>query len=247
MIDNMTTNMTANMTDNMTAKQSQVVTAAQMRDLEFYTINKMGVPSIVLMERAALACTDRLKHGDFNLSNCVCLCGTGNNGGDGIAIARLLHLNGHTTSIVLVGDIDRLSTDAAQQLAIAQNYGVPLLHYIPGMLCDAQLATHNNIQPTTIVDAIFGIGLSRPVEDLFLSAIKEVNALSHTNCKILSVDIPSGVCTDTGEALGASINASATVTFAFIKRGLTLSVGKIAAGELTVADIGIYDFNCLSS
>jgi hypothetical protein len=151
----------------------------------------------------------------------------------------------------LVGDIDRLSMDATQQLAIAENYGVPFVCYSPGALTggltgnltgalpDAQA----NAQPTTIVDAVFGIGLSRPVEGVQLAAIEEANALAQTGCKILSVDIPSGICTDTGDVLGAAVNARATVTFAFNKRGLTRGAGKEAAGELALADIGIYDFD----
>jgi NAD(P)H-hydrate repair Nnr-like enzyme with NAD(P)H-hydrate epimerase domain len=160
-----------------------------------------------------------------------------------MAIARLLHLAGHAASIVLVGDVDRLSMDATQQLAIAENYGVPLTCYSPGALTGALPDAQTNDQPTTIVDAVFGIGLSRPVEGVQLAAIEEANALARTGCKILSVDIPSGICTDSGDVLGAAVNATATVTFAFNKRGLICGAGKKAAGELAVADIGIYDFD----
>jgi NAD(P)H-hydrate epimerase len=192
----------------------------------------MGMPSAVLMERAALACFERLSAGDFDLTRCVCICGSGNNGGDGIAVARLLHLAGRDAHIVLLSDPARLSADAAQQLAIAQNYGVTVAPYSPGALAA--------IKPSTIIDALFGVGLSRTVEGDYRLAIEEANAQSQAGCRILSVDIPSGIATDTGEVLGAAISANATVTFAFNKLGLTRNAGKPAAGELTIADIGIY-------
>jgi NAD(P)H-hydrate epimerase len=219
----------------MADERSQAVTAAQMRDLEHCAIMQLGMPEVVLMERAALACAERLGRGDFDLGNCVCLCGTGNNGGDGMAIARLLHLKGHVASIAVVGEFSRISMDAIQQLSIAKNHGVPVTSYSPGALAAAK--------PTTIVDAVFGHGLSRPVQGDQLAAINEAGALALAGCKILSVDIPSGIFADTGAVLGAAIKADATVTFAFNKRGLTRGAGLAAAGEITVADIGVYDFS----
>jgi NAD(P)H-hydrate epimerase len=196
----------------------------------------MGVPSAVLMERAALACVERLQRGDFNLTSTLCLCGTGNNGGDGMAIARLLHLAGHKAAIVLVGDQKRLSADAKQQLIIAKNYGVPIIEYSPGRL---EGLAETETAPT-IVDALFGVGLSRPVEGDAHAAISEASALARRGAKVLAVDIPSGVSADSGEALGIALEAHATVTFAFNKIGLTKEPGKTMAGDLTVADIGIY-------
>jgi NAD(P)H-hydrate epimerase len=204
-----------------------------MRELDSFTINEMGVPSMVLMERAALSCLEVLRAGDFDLSRTVCLCGTGNNGGDGMAVARLLACAGYEASIFVVGERERLSPDAASQLAIAENYGVDLARFSPGCLRTAQ--------PTTLVDALFGVGLSREVTGDFRVAIEEAGGLAAQGTRVLAVDIPSGVSADTGEVLGVALPAYATVTFAFNKIGLTREPAKSLAGKLTIADIGIYE------
>jgi NAD(P)H-hydrate epimerase len=212
-----------------------MVSAQEMREIDSFTINSMGMPSMVLMERAALACVARLEKGDFDLTSTLALCGTGNNGGDGMAIARLLHLAGRRACIVVVGDYDNLSMDATQQLAIAKNYGVPVTGYSPGCLKD--------VKATTIVDALFGVGLSRPVDSICREAVVEGRELAVGGTGILAVDVPSGVSADTGEVLGEAMPARATVTFAYNKTGLARGPGKTLAGDLTVADIGIYDID----
>jgi NAD(P)H-hydrate epimerase len=131
-----------------------------------------------------------------------------------------------------VGDRDRLSPDAAQQLAIASNYGVGVVGYAPGCL--------KGSKATTVVDALFGVGLGRAVEGVFAEAIAEAGALAGLGARVLAVDIPSGVSADTGEVLGCALPAQATVTFAFNKVGLTRDPGATLAGDLTIADIGIY-------
>jgi NAD(P)H-hydrate epimerase len=215
----------------------RTVNAQEMREIDAFTINSMGMPSMVLMERAALACVTRLEKGDFDLTSTLALCGTGNNGGDGIAIARLLRLSGRKAYIVVVGDRDSLGANAAQQLAIAKNYGVPVTCYSPGCLKDAKTAT--------IVDALFGVGLSRPVKGIYREVLAEAKELVASGTGILAVDVPSGISADTGEILGEALPARATVTFTYNKTGLTRDPGKTIAGDLTVADIGIYDIDTL--
>jgi NAD(P)H-hydrate epimerase len=214
-----------------------MVGAQEMREIDAFTIDVMGMPSMVLMERAALACVARLEKGDFDLTSTLALCGTGNNGGDGMAIARLLHLAGRRARIVVVGNFDNLSVEATQQLAIAKNYGVPIARYAPGCLKDAKA--------TTIVDALFGVGLSRPVEGIHREAFAEGKELAAGGTGILAVDVPSGISADTGEILGEALPARATVTFAYNKIGLTREPGKAMAGDLTIADIGIYNIATL--
>ena len=126
----------------------RVVTTQQMKEADEYTIRKMGIPSLVLMERAALACVDVLKR-EFPLERVLVLCGTGNNGGDGIAIGRILHLAGYDVTICLTGNDAHRSEENKTQKEIAENYGTTFV---------------NNPDPaeyTTIVDSVFGIGLSR--------------------------------------------------------------------------------------
>ena len=204
----------------------KVVTAAQMKQLDQRTIEVHGVPSLVLMERAALACVDVLREERFDLSQVVVICGPGNNGGDGLAIARLLHLAGVRVAFVLIGDADRGTRESAQQLKIAQSYG---LRASPIDSCP---------QPTTIVDALLGIGGARAPQGVFKQAIAYANS---SDAKVLAVDMPSGVSADTGEAPGLAIQADVTVTFAYAKVGLTVGAGIDLAGKMVVKDIGIYD------
>jgi NAD(P)H-hydrate epimerase len=155
-----------------------------------------------------------------------------------MAIARLLRLAGRKARIVVVGDCDNLSMDATQQLAIAKNYGVPVASYSPGCLKDVKAAT--------IIDALFGVGLSRPVEGIYREALAEGKELAASGTGILAVDVPSGISADTGEILGEALPARATVTFAYNKTGLVRDPGKTMAGDLTVADIGVYDIGTLN-
>jgi NAD(P)H-hydrate epimerase len=201
-----------------------------MQELDRHTIEVAGIPSLVLMERAALSVVDALEQEAFDLGEVLCVCGSGNNGGDGFAIARLLHLAGYRVQIVFIGDRSKLSPETGQQWSIARYYGVPILHNDLESLTDSRA--------TTLVDALFGIGLKRPLEGIYHEVVESINALG---AKTLSVDIPSGISADTGQILGVAVKANATVTFAFNKRGLTLDPGKTLAGKLIVADIGIYE------
>ena len=215
--------------------KGDAISAAEMRELDAHTIHEKGVPSMVLMERAALACVERLKLADFDLSHVLCLCGTGNNGGDGVAIARLLVLAGYEACVMMVGNRETCSIETAQQLRIAENYGVPVSPYESGSL--------EALAPTTIVDALFGIGLERPVAGLYGQSLVEAEKQRSTaGARVFAVDIPSGISADTGEALGIALAADASVTFAYNKIGLTKEPGMSYAGDLRVADIGIYRY-----
>lgn len=209
----------------------RVVTIQQMKQADEYTIRRMGIPSLVLMERAALACVEVLKQ-EFPLTRVLVLCGTGNNGGDGLAIGRILHLAGYDVSIYLTGNDAHRSEENKTQKEIAENYGTTFV---------------NNPDPaeyTTIVDSVFGIGLSRELSPEYRALFQKINAAS---AKVLAVDIPSGVHGNTAEILGEAIRADVTVTFAFQKPGLLMYPGADFAGRLKVCDIGIYEsepMNC---
>ena len=206
----------------------RIVTCKEMKALDGNTIEKMGVPSCVLMERAALKVVEEMESrlNDSKQQECIlCVCGSGNNGGDGVAIARILKLHGYQTRLYLVGNPDHRTEEMQRQLAIAANYQVPVV---------------NNLETeeyTTIVDAIFGVGLSRPVEGRYRDVIAALNQLDAWK---VAVDIPSGVNGDTGAELGIAFRADLTVTFAFRKAGLCLYPGKKFAGRVVVADVGIY-------
>ena len=204
-----------------------IVTAAEMKGLDSNTIQQAGIPSLVLMERAALKTadeiTERLK--DKDRERILVVCGTGNNGGDGLAVARILHLRGFRTWYYILGNEEKMTAETACQFKTVQYYQVPRA---------------NNLdlnEYTTIVDAIFGVGLSRPVEGKYGEVISELNQASAYK---VAVDIPSGIDADTGFEKGVAFRADLTVTFAFRKRGLCFYPGRMYGGEIIVADIGIY-------
>ncbi|GKT02687.1 NAD(P)H-hydrate epimerase [Furfurilactobacillus entadae] len=205
-----------------------IISAEQAHAFDAYTIDQLGVPSMVLMERAALAITDRLLTGtNFDLNRVLVVAATGNNGGDGVAVARLLHLKHVPVTIWLLGNRDRASEQTAQQLAIAERYGVTVTDQQPDL-------DHF----TTIVDAIFGVGLARHVTGTFATAVNQMNA---SPANIMAVDMPTGLGTDDGQVMGTAIEATETVTMGYNKLGLCTTVAQQYAGVVTVADIGIYD------
>ena len=204
-----------------------IVTAQEMKDLDRNTIENAGVLSLVLMERAALKTVEEMKKRwkQEDREKVLVVCGSGNNGGDGLAIARLLHLQGISVSFYFPGKEEKMTPETAKQMEIARNYEVPQVHNLnPG-------------EYTTIVDAIFGVGLARPVEGIYAQILRELNQASAFK---VAVDLPSGIDADNGQELGTAFRADLTVTFAFRKRGLCFYPGRMYAGEVVVADIGIY-------
>lgn len=206
----------------------KAITAEQMRHYDSYTINTIGIPSLVLTERAALAVRDEVLNAfPLNLQNIVVVAGSGNNGGDGLDVARLLHIAGVKVTILNVGNPDHASNEHQVQDRICQYYKIPQTSDL-NVLKDASL----------IVDALFGIGIDRPVEGNYATAIEAIN---NSDAVVVAVDMPSGINTDTGEVMGVAVNATATITFAVNKVGLTKSAGKKHAGRVVVAsDMGTY-------
>lgn len=205
-----------------------IVNSAEMKRADYNTIHKIGIPSMVLMERAALCITEELLGGAFDLKKVVAVCGSGNNGGDGIAIARLIYLKNIDVKILFIGDEKKATDETRQQMEIARKYGIQICENADFDGC------------TTIVDALFGIGISRPVEGELASIIDKMN---NSGADILSVDIPSGISADTGEVMGRAVRAKMTVTFAYRKQGLLLHPGAEHAGIVKLKDIGITDLS----
>lgn len=204
----------------------QLVTCRQMKELDARTIQEKKMPSLVLMERAALAVTERILTWETPSGKVLVVCAMGNNGGDGIAIGRQLFLKGIPVELFLLGNPEKMTEETRHQYEIAKSYQVPFV---------------NNPQwqeYTTIVDAIFGVGLQREVGGRFAETIGQMNG---AKARKVAVDIPSGICGDRGQVLGTAFRADETVTFAFGKPGLFFYPGCLYAGRVTVADIGIYD------
>jgi NAD(P)H-hydrate epimerase len=181
-----------------------------------------GVPGLRLMEHAGAAVARHLG-ARFRKANVAVLCGPGNNGGDGFVAARHLFDAGWKVRVGLLGARDALRGDAAKMAAICP---VEIETIAPDMLEHAAL----------VVDALFGAGLSRPLDGVALALVR---ALGHRKTPIVAVDVPSGVSGDTGEVLGGAAQAALTVTFHRRKPGHLLLPGRARCGELVVADIGI--------
>ncbi len=204
-----------------------ITTANEMKEIEKYVINEIGISSLVLMERAALGVSDAIKH-RFGIKDRIgVVCGSGNNGADGVAIARHLLESHYKVDIILLGNEEKFSEEMKVQIGILEKYGITFLKGIP----DKDYAC--------FVDAIFGIGLTREITDEgILNAIRTMNA---SDAYIYSVDIPSGIHTDTGCVMGEAVKACETITFACEKVGLCIYPGKRYAGNITRHHIGIMD------
>ncbi|KGH65801.1 carbohydrate kinase [Oenococcus oeni IOEB_C23] len=204
------------------------ISSKQAHNFDDYTINKIGVPSSVLMERAALAvCQRLLESRNFNLKKVLVVAGIGNNGGDGIAVARMLYLKQVPVKIYLLGDREKISKDSRIQLKIAENYGVPFVSNID------DLSSY-----TTIVDAVFGVGLSRDVTGEIAGIVDFIN---NNPASVMAVDMPTGLNADNGNIMGTAVKAAETVTMSYNKLGLISETGRKFAGVVTAADIGIYE------
>lgn len=199
-------------------------TGEQMRRADLYTIEEIGVPSMVLMERAALEVVRCMEEEQLDFRRVLVICGSGNNGGDGYAIARLLHLKGHDVTIFFAGNSQKRSEENAQQAKIAAHYEIPVI---------TNLDTE---EYSVIIDALFGTGLKREVTGHYREILCSVNQMTG---KKVAVDLPSGIHDTTGARMGIAFCADLTVAIAFPKRGLFLQEGNVCAGKMLTGDIGI--------
>lgn len=199
-------------------------TGEWMQKADTHTIQEIGIPSMVLMERAALASVEAMEEKKINLARTLVACGSGNNGGDGFAIARLLKAKGYEAEAILVGKGSSMSEECLLQKKIAEKCGVPIV------------TTIQNKEYTSIVDAVFGVGLNREVTGVHKEYIEALNSM--TGRKI-AVDIPSGICSATGAVLGTAFKADLTITFACEKLGCVLHPGSGFTGQVITKEIGI--------
>lgn len=211
----------------------KVVTPAQMGKIDRTTINEYGIPSIVLMENAAIKVVEEIEK-TLDVISCkkiLIFAGKGNNGGDAFAVARHLFNKGADIIVYIVADRNSIKGDAAINLTILDKMGVETIEILEDTQLKTQLASAD-----LIIDGIFGTGLKGKIKGIASQIINMINASSKT---VISIDIPSGISGTTGEVSGTSIKANKTVTFAFPKVGLILYPGCEYAGELVVVDIGI--------
>ena len=196
----------------------------QMKKADQYTIQQIGVPSVVLMERAALKIVEVLEEKKKDLRRPLIVCGSGNNGGDGFAVARLLAEKGCHVDVLFTGRESSMTEECRLQAQIDKNLGINLFTEIPEK------------EYTVIIDAIFGVGLCREVAGHYRDVIGWMN---RQTAQKVAVDIPSGICSATGKVLGIAFQAELTVSMACQKRSCALYPGQICAGEVVPVTIGI--------
>lgn len=204
----------------------KVVTAEQMRDIDRVTIEKYGIPGAVLMERAGLSVAEKVRE-LFDKKKVLVLAGGGNNGGDGIAAARNLHNWGWQVRVLLVSREDRLSPDCLSQYRMARKSGVAIEF--------RKEVTAKDLHGSGVVDALIGTGLNKEVTSFMAEVIRTINAAS---VRVIAVDIPSGISSDSGRIMGTAVQADFTVTFGLPKIGHLLYPGADYCGSLSVEDIG---------
>lgn len=200
-----------------------LLTVAEMADADRRAI-AAGIPGIALMEAAGAAVVRMLQRHHAR-GRVLVLCGPGNNGGDGFVVARLLKDAGRDVTLALLGEVSALKGDAA---AMAQHWDGPTLLAGPALVAGTDV----------IVDALFGAGLSRALDGEAASLVDAVNV---AGAPVVAVDLPSGLNGNSGQAAGAVIRATRTVTFFRLKPGHLLLPGRLLCGEVHVADIGIPD------
>lgn len=214
----------------------RVLTAEQMAAVDRRAIKEVGVPGMVLMENAALGVVDALGEVYAEAENVVVLCGPGNNGGDGLAVARHLDARGYGVRTLLLVAAETLSGDARTQLEILEKQGPPV--EVAAEDRDVETILSACSAADVVVDALFGTGLSRPLAGRF-AAVAEGIGTGRRASPVVAVDIPSGLNGSTHQPPGPHVVADLTVTFAAPKVAHVLPPASRAVGRLVVADLGV--------
>lgn len=216
-------------------RMEYLVNAVQMKQYDADTIGRIGIPGLVLMERAAAATAEEIRErfpiasgpADTEAGRVLVLAGCGNNGGDGFAAGRILQEYGYPVSYVLVGSRDKCSGETEAQIRILECLGV---------VVESRLPKKEEMNYEIIIDALFGIGLSREVTGIYKAAVDLING---SGAYVVSADIPSGIHADTGAVMGTAVRADLTVTYGYRKLGHVFYPGAEYAGTVICRRIGI--------
>jgi NAD(P)H-hydrate epimerase len=231
------------------------VNGKQAREIDRYTSEHVGIPSIVLMERAALELANAvLEEPEKNRASVriLSVVGGGNNGGDAVAAARILKSMGFDTAVYEVNKEAKKTESFLVQEKIARNLGVKFL-------CEEDIDFTVKKSPDTgegqdaisalksefskyevIIDGIFGVGLTREVEGVYRTAVEAINAVCLKRPLVVGCDIPSGIDADTGIVMGCAVKCDITVTFEYIKFGMLVNEGRTYSGRILRREIGLY-------
>ena len=212
-----------------------LLTGQEMANADRLTSEAIGIPSIVLMERAALSVADEITKRFDKKERITVLAGPGNNGADGLAAGRILIDRGYKVQFMMLSaKLPPEGSSAETQRKILLAYGETLPVYSEDRLRD--------FAPAVIVDALFGTGLGRPLTGAAAQIVSGVNAFrARTGCAVAGLDLPSGISSEDGSVMGCAVQCDFTVTFAYYKRGHFLFPGCAYCGETILAPIGICD------
>jgi NAD(P)H-hydrate epimerase len=199
------------------------VNSEKMKIIDDYTVQVCNIPALDLMERAADRLAAVMKQRIDKADMILAVCGPGNNGGDGVAAGRILYLQGYHVAILFIGDEEKASPSMKAQLEMAGKISVPRENR-------DRLHEYN-----IIIDALFGVGLTRDITGVYEEVIRQVNEADNI---VYAVDIPSGISADSGKVMNIAVRAEYTVTFGHQKQGLLLYPGVEYAGMISVEDIG---------
>ena len=209
-----------------------VLLSATMRSLDAHMSDNLHIPSLLLMENAAFGLTAAVFGQNGKDTKVIALCGTGNNGGDGFAAARQLAAKGCDVRVLLVGKTDALRGDAATNAAFFEGRIIEVTDEAQAKAELDKLCGH------VVIDALFGVGLSRDITGLHAAVI---NLLNQSGAYVIACDIASGIDADTGTVRGTAVHANETVTFQCAKPGHFLYPGRAHTGTLTIKEIGTTD------
>ena len=200
-----------------------IASREEMQRIDAYSIQEIGIPGMVLMEKAAMSMEEEIISRFDNNTSFLIVTEKGNNGGDGLALGRLLMGKGYQVRIYEIGGVSGASESYMAQRKILDHLGIPVEDHLPEEEFDV------------IIDAVFGVGLTREVAGIQKEVLEELNRRDSFR---IAVDLPSGVDAGTGQILGMAFMADLTITFGLEKLGLLLYPGAACCGEVAVKDIG---------
>lgn len=210
---------------------SDIITGTKAKEIDRYAIDILKIPSLTLMENASTKVAD-FCYSQYKLNNkIIVLSGVGNNGADGICIARLLLQKNSNIDIEVIinGNLEKASWEFLYQLSKYKEIGGKASYYKGEDLPDGDI----------LIDSLFGIGLLKTLRPDALELVAKADEKNYQN--VIAVDVPSGINSDTGDIMGAAIHANTTITFGRNKTGLTAGLGSAYSGTIIVEDIGIPD------
>jgi NAD(P)H-hydrate epimerase len=224
----------------------KVVTAEQIREVDRLTVDLTGIPWATLMETAGARIAEIILEESESDRNVIAVfCGKGNNGGDGAVIARHLCIRGATVDVFLIGRLEESRDEARANLEIIKRLAEANATSGGGELTFIEVPNEDaadiHIFHDTVVDALLGTGLTRPAEGLYAKAIESINrarSILPEVVHVVSVDIPSGIFSDSSQTSGPFVRADLTVTFTAPKAGNVLPPASDANGKLIIASIG---------